>query len=101
MQKTFIALLFSVSVCFSNLSAVDIQDNTYYEIEKSKLQKLFKEKDLDFDSKSLVGWVRVLNSPDKRVEYRLNDLNDNQIVYLTSKLKELSKVNTAFEGKLR
>lgn len=101
MLKTFIALLFTVSVCFSNLSAVDIQDVGDYDIEKSKLQKLFKEKDLDFDSKSLVGWVRVLNSPNKRVEYKLNDLDENQIIYLTAKLKELSKVNIAFEGKLR
>lgn len=45
MLKTFIALLFTVSVCFSNLSAVDIQDVGDYDIETPATHNFYKRED--------------------------------------------------------
>ena len=93
---------FLIALCLTDIQAVEIKDIYDCDTEKHAIQKLFKVRDLDFDSKSAIGWVRVLNSPDKRKEYKLDDLDNSQIIYLTARLKEISKFSrTAFEGKLR
>ena len=89
-------------IASSSLYAVDIVDIYSYQEEKVKIQKLFSMNGLDYKTKSAIGWVRVLNNPEKRKEYKLDNLASSEIIYLTSVLKELSKLDAiAFEGKLR
>ena len=70
--------------------------------DSSDIKTVFKDRNLDFESKSSLGWVRVLNNPDKRNEYGLGDLEESQILYITAQLKLVSKIkNDTFEGKLK
>lgn len=102
-KSLFLHVLGSLSlIASSSLYAVDIVDIYSYQEEKVKIQKLFSMNGLDYNTKSAIGWVRVLNNPEKRKEYNLDKLPNADIVYLTVVLKELSKLDViAFEGKLR
>ena len=102
-KSLFLHILGSLSlIASSSLYAADVIDVYSYQEEKVKIQKLFSMNGLDYNTKSAIGWVRVLNNPEKRKEYKLDNLASSEIVYLTSVLKELSKLDViAFEGKLR
>ena len=97
MYKMFIFVLCFLFFNITNLNSADV-----YKYDTRTIEVFFKEKYLEFDSKSPLGWVRVINNQDKRKEYNLLDLTNDQIIYLTAVLKEKSKTDVQrFEGKLR
>lgn len=63
--------------------------------------KVFDMRHIDINSKSYLGWARVLNDPDKRKEYKLNDLRQEEIVLYIEQLKKLSSKDADFGGKLK
>ena len=69
-------------------------------IKAETIYYILEQKNLDISSKSYLGWTRVLNNPDKRKEYKLDDLPPVLIAQLTEELKTLAKQNS-FEGKLK
>lgn len=84
-------MILSLSLSFSLLSAS----------EKS-VYDFFVSKNIDMTTKSYLGWVRVLNDEQKRKEYKVDDLNKNEVTIYVAQLKELSKNNSStFEGKLK
>ncbi len=96
MQKQILTILF---LC-STLIHANATDTT--QIKSEYVKVIFKERDLDFDSKSALGWARVINNPERRKEYGLNDLKENEIVMLTAELKDIYKRSSStFEGKLK
>lgn len=95
--RMFFGLLTFLSI-LQTAGAANVQDIETLTVIKN----VFKDRNLDFDSKSSLGWVRVLTSPDKRKEYGLGDLEESQILYITAQLKLASKIkNEIFEGKLK
>ena len=62
--------------------------------------KVFEIKHIDINAKSYLGWARVLNNQEKRIEYKLNDLDKDEITLYIYQLKELS-AKEATGGKLR
>lgn len=90
MKRWLVAFLF-FTLFTSNTIAYDYQ-----------VLDLLIAKKLDINSKSYLGWARVLNDQEKRKEYNLDDLSHDEIASLTAELKELSKRNiSTFEGKLK
>lgn len=63
--------------------------------------KVFDMRHIDINSKSYLGWARVLNDNNKRKEYKLNDLDQEEIVIYIEQLKKLSSKDSDFGGKLK
>lgn len=63
--------------------------------------KVFDMRHIDISSKSYLGWARVLNDNNKRKEYKLNDLDQEEIVIYIEQLKKLSSKDSDFGGKLK
>lgn len=63
--------------------------------EEKNLDSYFRDLDLDFDSKSLKGWIRIFNSDDKLDSYDIYVTKENKIIILEILMDRLNnKINT-------
>ena len=63
------------------------------------VQELFKEHNINLASKSYKGWVRVILSEEKRINYNLTFIDKNNIEVCIHELISLD--NNKLEGKLK
>ena len=95
---TIYKFLISCLLC-TTLYCVEIEQTSKPEQRSKPVQELFKEHNINLASKSYKGWVRVILSEEKRINYNLTFIDKNNIEVCIHELISLD--NNKLEGKLK
>ena len=81
-KKLIIIYLFSIYTLYANYNYNDNDNDNYM------IPIILHREDIDLDSKSIKGWIRVLNSKEKMLKYHIF-LTDKERELLINYLKKL------------
>ena len=88
-----LVMLMMIFLLNYNLSDVMANDSDYIEY---KVHGIFRENNLDIDTKGTRGWIRLFSNREKLHDYNL-ELNDDDIkliqIYFKDKLMETEQYN--------